>query len=120
MTALHIAVRDQKVDMTRVLLANEEVDANCKDTENATPLHLAAESGNIEIGSMLLQRDDVDVNSETVFFLLTKNTTLHYTLSPELATKASLRCFSTTPVFVSTSETQLESRLSILLPGTTT
>lgn len=94
MTALHIACRDQKVEMTRILLENEDVDANCKDSEDSTPLHFAAANGNLEIGSMLLKRADVDVNSQTVSLFFITNTSLRCMLSPNPVTKIFFSCFS--------------------------
>lgn len=63
-TALHLAVMFDKVDIIKILLNNKADPESKTETSGNTPLHNAASFGNIEIAKLLLKAGaDVDVNN---------------------------------------------------------
>jgi ankyrin len=63
-TALHLAVMFDKVDIIKILLNNKADPESKTETSGNTPLHNAASFGNIEIAKLLLKAGaNVDVNN---------------------------------------------------------
>ncbi|KAL2352975.1 ankyrin repeat-containing domain protein [Cryomyces antarcticus] len=54
-TALHWAVRDNQIEILRMLLDSNLVSVNCANRHNRTPLHLAAACGHLEAAMILLE-----------------------------------------------------------------
>lgn len=61
-TALHIAIANNKVELSLELLADEEIAVNAQDKEGNTPLHLACLSNNAIILDALLQHSGIAAN----------------------------------------------------------
>ncbi|KAK5008288.1 hypothetical protein LTR60_005482, partial [Cryomyces antarcticus] len=54
-TALHWAVRDNQIEILRMLLDSNLMSVNCANRHNRTPLHLAAACGHLEAAMILLE-----------------------------------------------------------------
>lgn len=70
-TALNIAIKEQRIEIIKLLLENENIDVNAKSfvrqksqTEEKTALHLAVEKGNQEIIKILLNQPKIDINAK--------------------------------------------------------
>lgn len=78
MTALHVAIVAQNLEVTELLLKHKDIDVNIKFNEtraidgteivlrekHATPLHLAIEKENFEIFELLINQNNIDLNAE--------------------------------------------------------
>ena len=65
-TALHRATNSKNIEAVRILLADQRVDINWKNSMKMTPLIIAAkEADNIDILKLLIAESRVDVNWET-------------------------------------------------------
>lgn len=56
MTPLHIAVIEQHLLITKMLLTDFKAEVDCTDYINNTPLHYAVINGNIKLVKILLSR----------------------------------------------------------------
>lgn len=83
-TALHFAVENEDVDITKLLLKHPKINVNQVliryyqevknhhhgniDTkkEEKTALHIVAENGNLEIAKLLCEKQNIDVNKKTL------------------------------------------------------
>lgn len=61
-TALHYAVRYGQIGTIKLLLDQDDIDVNIKNSLGRTPLHLAVKNGEIVIVKLLLTHDTIDVN----------------------------------------------------------
>ncbi|CAI9631388.1 unnamed protein product [Alternaria burnsii] len=67
---LHAAIISENIAVTELLLGQDDLDVNTKDTNNfdnlgeQTPLHLAADRGLEEMARLLLAHPGIDVNSQ--------------------------------------------------------
>ena len=65
-TALHLATDSKNIEGVKILLADQRVDIDCKNSMGATPLIIAAkEQDHIGIFKLLMAEPRVDVNWET-------------------------------------------------------
>ena len=65
-TALHVATNSKNIEAVKILLADQRVDVNSKNSMKMTPLIIAAkEADNIDILKLLIAEPRVDVNCET-------------------------------------------------------
>ena len=74
-TALHRATDSKNIEGVKILLADQRVDINCKNSMGATPLIIAAkEQDHIGIFKLLMAEPRVDVNWETGYHMTALST----------------------------------------------
>ena len=69
MTAFHLALKEESIDIVKLFLANEKTDLNCHTEEfiNKAPIHLAIEYGGLETIKLLVENKNVDINAKCIF-----------------------------------------------------
>jgi len=81
-TALMIACKQPNFSLAALLLEQEEIAVNLKNSKGISALHLACKKGHIKIVHLLLKRDDIEVNvvdglGNTPLMFAAKNGHLH-------------------------------------------
>ncbi|MEH6834596.1 ankyrin repeat domain-containing protein [Falsihalocynthiibacter arcticus] len=67
-TALHIAAREGRVEITQILLAQPDLNVNAMNKWKSTPLMISAGSGNLTIIDLLLRHPRISVDLQGQYY----------------------------------------------------
>ena len=87
MTALHVAIEKENIEIIKLLLTRKDIDVNClaiifkgPKLHQKTALHIAVENENAEIVKLLLSNQNIDVNYIMISSILSRHgSTQHMT-----------------------------------------